>query len=196
VHYDLQEQERVQKEHLDRFAVLLEDAEASAEAAAVSDDVLEQLKLDTLGPERWNQAVGSMSLQSAYNESRAQERARKVVPRSVRSVSKIKGFSLKLLLQSGNSVMDRWSEVIQRVKYLRKSSSVSRSIDLRAWPWRWSMADRAAFYRHWMSMSSSTMTLQPLPYGYRAFHGEALLANGFGSFHLSGAVSCNELSSN
>ena len=112
MHYDLQEQERVQKEHLDRFAALLEDAEASAEAAAVSDDVLEQLKLDTLGPERWNQAVGSMSLQSAYNESRAQERA--IILKKDQNpaqleldarfrqwwllsmASKIKGFSLKL----------------------------------------------------------------------------------------------------
>jgi hypothetical protein len=39
------------------------------------------------------------------------------------------------------------------------------------------------------------MTLQPLPYGYRALHGEALLANGFGSCQISGAASCEELSS-
>jgi len=37
---------------------LLGDAEAAAEAAAVPDDVWEQLQLDTVGPVRWKQAVG------------------------------------------------------------------------------------------------------------------------------------------
>ena len=69
---DIREQERIQKEHLDRFGALLGDAEVAAEAAAVSDDVWEQLRLDATGPERWNQAVGSMCEQSAYNDSRAQ----------------------------------------------------------------------------------------------------------------------------
>jgi len=69
---DIREQERVQKEHLDRFAALLGDAEVAAEAAAVFDDGWEQLRLDALGPERWKKAVESMCVQSACNDSRTQ----------------------------------------------------------------------------------------------------------------------------
>jgi hypothetical protein len=54
---------------------LLEEAQVAAEAAAVNDDVWEQLRLDALCPERWKKAVGSMSLHSAYNDSRTQELA-------------------------------------------------------------------------------------------------------------------------
>ncbi len=62
-----------------RHTALLGDAEAAAEAAAVPDDVWEQLQLDTVGPVRWKQAVGNMSLQTAYNESR--DKAQAVMPR-------------------------------------------------------------------------------------------------------------------
>ena len=77
--YEVRELERAQQEHLDRLNALLGDAEAAAEAAAVPDDVWEQLQLDTVGPVRWKQAVGNMSLQTAYNESR--DKAQAVMPR-------------------------------------------------------------------------------------------------------------------
>ena len=76
--YEVREQERAQQEHLDRFTALLGDAEAAAEAAAVPDGVWEQLQLDTVGPVRWKQAVGNMSLQTVYNESR--DKAQAVMP--------------------------------------------------------------------------------------------------------------------
>ena len=136
---DIREQERIQKEHLDRFAALLGDAEVAAEAAAVPDDVWEQLRLDAVGPERWKKAVGSMCVQSAYNDSRTQGGAivvkkdrnpilrRRSWMRGIfdsggrcRRRARSKGVAC-LTLGKPRDVIDRWHKVIQQVKYFRKS---------------------------------------------------------------------------
>ena len=115
---------------------MLGDVEAAAEAAAVPDDVWEQLQLDTVGPERWKQAVGNMSLQTAYNESRAKEHA--VVPRKdqrpaqteldaqrfrewwpLSTASKVRGWNLYEVVQA-ERCHGRWTAILS-VRYFRKS---------------------------------------------------------------------------
>jgi hypothetical protein len=209
---DIREQERIQKEHLDRFAALLGDAEVAVEAAAVPDDVWEQLRLDAVGPERWKKAVGSMCVQSAYNDSRTQGGAivvkkdknpaqteldarhfRQWWPLS--TASKIKGCSLFDVGQAerchrqmaqGNPASEILQKVLRCFKINRPSGMALALVD-----------------------SGSTCFLTPLDehiigplclynpyYWYREFHCEALLADGIGSRHLKGAVSRHGLSSN
>ena len=77
------------------------------------DDVWEQLQLDTVGPARWKQAVGNISLQTAYNESRAKAQA--VMPRNamcfmdarrfrewwpLSTASKVRGLNLYEVVQA------------------------------------------------------------------------------------------------